>query len=158
MKSLSRVRLRSHGLQPTRFLRPWDFPGKSTGVGCHFLLQETFLTGIEPEYLALQADALPSEPPGKFQRRHLANAGCGGHARLTEHPIAARTRYSGAPQSCFRTGSCRSCKPCPHPLLGAGSAPAHADYSGHTAKAVALPSGTSTHSRTASSSWLQPLG
>ena len=27
-----------HGLQPTRFLRPWDFPGKSTGVGCHRLL------------------------------------------------------------------------------------------------------------------------
>ena len=30
--------LRSHGLQPTRLLRPWDFPGKSTGVGCHCLL------------------------------------------------------------------------------------------------------------------------
>ena len=31
--------LRSHGLQPTRLLRPWDFPGKSTGVGCHCLLR-----------------------------------------------------------------------------------------------------------------------
>ena len=31
--------LRSHGLQPTRLLCPWDFPGKSTGVGCHCLLQ-----------------------------------------------------------------------------------------------------------------------
>ena len=29
---------RPHGLQPTRLLRPWDFPGKSTGVGCHCLL------------------------------------------------------------------------------------------------------------------------
>ena len=29
---------RPHGLQPTRLLRPWDFPGKSTGVGCHHLL------------------------------------------------------------------------------------------------------------------------
>ena len=28
-----------HGLQPTRFLHPRDFPGKSTGVGCHYLLQ-----------------------------------------------------------------------------------------------------------------------
>ena len=28
-----------HGLQPTRLLCPWDFPGKSTGVGFHFLLQ-----------------------------------------------------------------------------------------------------------------------
>ena len=27
-----------HGLQSTRLLRPWDFPGKSTGVGCHCLL------------------------------------------------------------------------------------------------------------------------
>jgi len=31
--------LRPHGLQPTRLLRPWDFPGKSTGVGCHCLLR-----------------------------------------------------------------------------------------------------------------------
>ena len=31
---------RPHGLQPSRLLRPWDFPGKSTGVGCHCLLQE----------------------------------------------------------------------------------------------------------------------
>ena len=31
--------VRPHGLQPTRLLRPWDFPGKSTGVGCHCLLQ-----------------------------------------------------------------------------------------------------------------------
>ena len=27
-----------HGLQPTRLLCPWDFPGKSTGVGCHCCL------------------------------------------------------------------------------------------------------------------------
>ena len=32
---------RSHGLQPTRLLRPWDFPGKSTRVGCHCLLRLT---------------------------------------------------------------------------------------------------------------------
>ena len=25
---------RPHGPQPTRLLRPWDFPGKSPGVGC----------------------------------------------------------------------------------------------------------------------------
>ena len=28
-----------HIRQPTRLLRPWDSPGKNTGVGCHFLLQ-----------------------------------------------------------------------------------------------------------------------
>ena len=27
-----------HGLQPARLLHPWDFPGKSTGMGCHCLL------------------------------------------------------------------------------------------------------------------------
>ena len=30
--------VRPHGLPPTRLLRPWDFPGKSTRVGCHCLL------------------------------------------------------------------------------------------------------------------------
>ena len=35
---------RPHGLLPIRLLCPWDFPGKNTGVGCHFLLQGTFLT------------------------------------------------------------------------------------------------------------------
>ena len=29
----------THRWQPTRLPRPWDSPGKNTGVGCHFLLQ-----------------------------------------------------------------------------------------------------------------------
>ena len=38
VKLLSRVwLLEPPGLQPARPLRPWDFPGKSTGVGCHRL-------------------------------------------------------------------------------------------------------------------------
>ena len=36
---------RPHGLQPTRLLHPWDFPGKSTGVGCHSLLHTLPLEG-----------------------------------------------------------------------------------------------------------------
>ena len=35
--------LRPRGLQPTRLLRPWDFPGKSTRVGCHCLLRNNAL-------------------------------------------------------------------------------------------------------------------
>ena len=31
--------VRPHRRQPIRLLRPWDSPGKNTGVGCHFLLQ-----------------------------------------------------------------------------------------------------------------------
>ena len=33
-----------HGLKPTRFLWPWNSPGKNIGVGCLFLLQGIFLT------------------------------------------------------------------------------------------------------------------
>ena len=31
--------VRPHRRQPSRLPRPWDSPGKNTGVGCHFLLQ-----------------------------------------------------------------------------------------------------------------------
>ena len=31
--------VRPHRWQPTRLPRPWNSPGKNTGVGCHFLLQ-----------------------------------------------------------------------------------------------------------------------
>ena len=34
---------RPHGLQPSRLPRPWDFPGKNTGVGCHCLLLDGIL-------------------------------------------------------------------------------------------------------------------
>ena len=41
--------LQPDGLYPSRFLHPWDFPGKNTGVGCYFLLQGIFLTqGLNP--------------------------------------------------------------------------------------------------------------
>ena len=43
-----RPTLRPHGLCPARLLSPWGFPGKNTGVGCHFPLQGIFLTRIEP--------------------------------------------------------------------------------------------------------------
>ena len=31
--------VQTHRRQPTRLRRPWDSPGKNSGVGCHFLLQ-----------------------------------------------------------------------------------------------------------------------
>ena len=63
-----------HGLQPTRLLCPWDFPGKNTGVGCHlpFLFPgDRPNPGIKPMSPALQADFFflffffTTEPPGK---------------------------------------------------------------------------------------------
>ena len=48
---------------PARLLCPWDFPGKNTGMGNHFLLQEIFPTqGWNPCFLHLlhwQEDSLP---------------------------------------------------------------------------------------------------
>ena len=53
--------LRPHGLYPARLLCPWDFPGKNTGVGCHFLLQGIFSTqGLNPPLLHWQAGSLPN--------------------------------------------------------------------------------------------------
>ena len=48
MKSLSCVQLFAtpwtEERTRLRLFRPWDFPGKNPGVGCHFLLQDIFLT------------------------------------------------------------------------------------------------------------------
>ena len=41
-----------HGVQHSRLLCAWDFPGKNAGVGCHFLLQGNFPTqGSNPGLL-----------------------------------------------------------------------------------------------------------
>ena len=48
---------------PARLLRPWDSPGKNTGVGCHCLLQGIFPNqGSNPGLLHWQADSLLSDP------------------------------------------------------------------------------------------------
>ena len=44
---------RPHQLQSTRLLHPWDFSGKSTGVGCHHLLRLTFDQSIKQKYMFL---------------------------------------------------------------------------------------------------------
>ena len=60
---------------PTGSLCQWDSPDKNTGVGCHFLLQGNLPDpGIEPRSTALQADSLPSEPPGKPNNYQSGNA------------------------------------------------------------------------------------
>ena len=49
-----------YGLQPTRLLCSWDFSGKNTVLGCHFLLQGIFPTqGSNLHLLYWQADPLP---------------------------------------------------------------------------------------------------
>ena len=61
--------LQPHGLQPTRLFHPWNFPGKNTGAGCHFLLQRIFLTWRSSMHL-LHWPADITELPGKPNRAH----------------------------------------------------------------------------------------
>ena len=48
-----------HRRQPTRLRRPWDSPGKNTGVGCHFLLQ---WVKVKSESEVAQSCLTPSDP------------------------------------------------------------------------------------------------
>ena len=70
--------VRPHRRQPTRLPRPWDSPGKNTGVGCHFLLR---CMKVKSESEVAQSCPSPSDlmdcsPPGSsihgiFQARVL---------------------------------------------------------------------------------------
>ena len=70
--------VRPHRQQPTRLPRPWDSPGKNTGVGCHFLLQ---CKKVKSESEVAQScptlrDPVDCSPPGSsvhgiFQARVL---------------------------------------------------------------------------------------
>ena len=58
-----------HGLQPSRLLCPWDFPGKSTAVGCHCLLHRfsafsiklpmAFFTELEQNFYSVYGNRRP---------------------------------------------------------------------------------------------------
>ena len=70
--------VRSHRWQLTRLPRPWDSPGKNTGVGCHFLLQcMKVKSESEVSQLCLTLrDPMDCSPPGSsvhgsFQARVL---------------------------------------------------------------------------------------
>ena len=58
----------TRGLQPTRLLSPWDFPGKNTeGVPIPFS-RDPPDPGIKLRSYALQVNSLSSEPPEKLGR------------------------------------------------------------------------------------------
>ena len=70
----------------------WDFPGKSTGVGCHFLLQCVKVTVKSCPTLSNPMDcSLPgSSVHGIFQARVLewvASAGNANHNRIISYPL-----------------------------------------------------------------------
>ena len=54
-----------HALQPAKLLCPWDFSGKNTGEGCHFLLQGILLTQkLNLRLLHWPVDSLPLNHQG----------------------------------------------------------------------------------------------
>ena len=58
--------VRPHRWQPTRLPRPWDSPGKNSGVGCHFLLQWMKVKSeseVAQSCLTL-SDPMDCSPPG----------------------------------------------------------------------------------------------
>ena len=78
--------VRPHRWGPTRLPRPWDSPGKNTGVGCHFLLQclevksesevaQSCLDSLQPRGLWPTRFLWPWDSPGK-------NTGVGCHSLL----------------------------------------------------------------------------
>ena len=58
---------RPHGLQPIRLLRPWNFPGKSTGVGCNRLLH-SFNKIYTRYFLQKQSTEILKMPAGLWLR------------------------------------------------------------------------------------------
>ena len=69
--------VRPHRRQPTRLPRPWDSPGKNTGVGCHFLQRMKVKSESEVvQSCPTLCDPMDCSPPGSsvhgiFQARVL---------------------------------------------------------------------------------------
>ena len=75
----------------------WDFPGKNTGVGCHFLLQGIFLTqGSNPRLLHWQADPLPLSHLGSRQlQQGVLKSPLAGAVSWAATPCRARASAEG---------------------------------------------------------------
>ena len=80
--------MRPHRWQPTRLPRPWDSPGKNTGVGCHFLLQHMKVKS-ESEVAQMcptLSDLMDCSPPGDLMDCSLPGSSVHGifQARVLE--------------------------------------------------------------------------
>ena len=101
---------RPHGLQPSRLLCPWDFPGTSTGVGCHCLLRRCVRFGMlsiarneKPYSQLLNSRKLVRRFPSWLIQEH---------SRDPEQPacfplLLYHPQLFGV---CFQNGSCYGCK------------------------------------------------
>ena len=116
--------LRPHRRQPTRLPRPWDSPGKNTGVGCHFLLQ---CMKVKSESEVSQScptlsDPMNCSPPGSsihgiFQARVLERG-----AIAAGSPVPSTPERREGLRACYWEGPSelperRSSSCAPRPLL-----------------------------------------
>ena len=96
--------------QPTRLPRPWDSPGKNTGVGCHFLLQcmkvksQSAQTPINPHAglaTALLTLFIGEDPEAGTGVKHAQDPGAGkggrkrGPGRLVQSPHSSYHGFRG---------------------------------------------------------------
>ena len=75
--------------------RPRDFPGKSTGVGCHFLLQGIFLTRNRTYFSCTDADSSPLSH--EESHSHGPQAGKAFSMYFIQHAFFFFTLYHGLP-------------------------------------------------------------
>ena len=102
--------VRPHRWQPTRLPRPWDSPGKNTGVGCHFLLQcmnekwkwSHSVVSDSLQHHGLQPTRLlrPWDFPGK-------STGVGCHCLLHRRDICADNYWYKYRSMSWWVGKCR---------------------------------------------------
>ena len=135
--------MRPHRRQPTRLPRPWDSPGKNTGVGCHFLLQymkvksesqvsQSYLTLSNPMDCSLPGFSIHRIFQAKvlewgaiaFSERHSDSAPI---LRLISHRMSLRLPLSvlekglGAREARPRLPTCRPQPPWPLSVCLTGS-------------------------------------
>ena len=92
---------RPQGLQPTRLICPWDFPGKSIGVGCHCFLQKNKLAASK--YLAPWGNS--SKPTDEASLQDPLSSS----QHLTPIPLAERSlnvTYKCRPKGRIRKAWC----------------------------------------------------
>ena len=88
-----------HELQATGLLCPWDFPGKNSGVGCHFLLHGIFPTqGLNSHLLSLLHWQPDSSPPS-----HL------GSPEVLKFPSITKLLSQGHTSHCVLLEACMVC-------------------------------------------------
>ena len=105
--------VRPHRWKPTRLPRPWDSPGKNTGVGCHFLLQ-CMKVKSESEVaqlclpLGYRLWTVAHQAPLSMGFFHAENTGVGCHFLLQCMKVKSESEVA---QSCQTLSDPMDCSP-----------------------------------------------